>query len=392
MIILKIKKNRLGPIMGRHPWVFSGGIEQIPDGLKPGEPVKLIDPDGNFLAQGYFNSYSQIAVRIWSYDETEKVDRFFFERRIRKALLSRKRWINEARTNAYRLVNAENDFLPGLIVDKYNDYLCLQIHTAGMERYREEIVSALASVVSPKGIYERSDVFARRKDYLDPVKGPVWGDVPDIVEIKENELRFLVDIKEGQKTGFFLDQRDKREALMKYCRDKKVLNTFCYSGGFTVYALAAGAKEVVSVDVSESALALAKENVKLNGFSVPEENFVLMDAKQYLREAQKNRFEVIILDPPAFIKDRRKKDEGIIGYKKINTSGAYLLTPGGILVSCSCSAHLNLSEFRYAVSEAAGRAKKSARILETYLHGPDHPELVAFTEGEYLKSLFLEIA
>jgi 23S rRNA (cytosine1962-C5)-methyltransferase len=390
-IRLTVRYDRIGPIVGHHPWVFSGALKNIPDKIESGTPVHLISDKGQFLAHGYFNSYSQIAVRIWSYDENEEVDYDFFEKRIRGAYEIRKNWVESKKIDSYRLVNSENDLLPGLIVDKYGDYFSVQFHTRGIEKWEKEIVDSLVAIFEPKGIYERSDIAVRRIEELEQKTGLLYGDVPDKVKILENGYKFYVDIKTGQKTGFFLDQRDKRAAIQKYCEGKSVLNCFSYTGGFSVYALSAGAKKVVSVDTSQSALDLADENVGLNKLDKKSCEFVCEDVKLYLQNIQPDDFDVIILDPPAFIKDRRKKEEGIVGYKKINEAALRALSSGSILVTCSCSAHLSLSDFRYILSESAGRAGKTVQILETLTHGIDHPELVAYTEGEYLKCFILRV-
>lgn len=361
----------------------------LPDGLEAGTPVKLINEAGTFLAQGYFSSYSQIAVRIWSYQEEESIDIDFFKRRIERALALRRSYLNPETTDAYRLVYSENDFLPGLIVDRYADYLVLQCHTKGIERWKPEIIRALTEALQPKGIYERSDALARRADSLEKQTGLLSGDMPELITIRENGLKFLVDVKGGQKTGFFLDQRDKRQALMKFVAGKPVLNCFSYTGGFSVYALAGGASQVTSVDVSESAIALAKENMKLNGLPLAKCEFICDDVKKYLRELEPEKFKVIVLDPPAFIKDRHKKKEGLRGYRSINEAALRLLPDQGILLSCSCSAHFTYEEFRYLLSEAGGRSHASLQILESFTHGLDHPELVPLTESEYLKCFFL---
>lgn len=426
MIKLTVLKQRIGPILGRHPWVFSGALKQIPEGLKNGEPVALINEEGQFLAQGYFNSYSQIAVRLWSWDENEEVDDKFFEKKIKQAYEIRKKFVESKGTDSYRLVHSENDLLPGLIVDKYADCLVLQFHTPGMEFWKDKIVKALVKIVKPEGVYERSDVRDRDRRSSAPVilstprginsaknplntyerdpsvaslpqddkKGLLYGKVPERIKITENGFHFWVDVMKGQKTGFFLDQRDKRQALTKYVEGKNVLNCFSYSGGFSIYALGSGAKHVVSVDSSQGALELAEENVKLNKMDLKKCEFICGDVKQYLFEAQqaKKTFDVIILDPPAFVKDRHKVAEGLIGYKKINEAALRLLSPGGVLVTASCSAHVGLSDFRYMLSESAGRARQTLQVLETYTHGIDHPELVAFTEGEYLKCIFAKVA
>ncbi len=390
---LTVHRQRIGPILGRHPWVFSGALKFIPEGLKSGDPVMLVNEEGGFLAQGYFNSYSQIAVRLWSWDEQEVVDDKFFEKRISQAYEIRKNFVENKGTDSYRLVHSENDLLPGLIVDKYADCLVLQFHTPGMEAWKDNIVKALKKVVKPKGIYERSDVRTRGIEGAEKQVGLLYGKVPERIKISENGYKFWVDVIGGQKTGFFLDQRDKRQALTKYVDKKSVLNCFSYSGGFSVYALGAGAKHAVSVDASESALELAVENVRLNKMDVKKCEFVCADVKQYLFNAQeeKKKFDVIILDPPAFVKDRHKVKEGLMGYKKINEMALRILDPEGILVSASCSAHVTLSDFRYMLSESAGRSRRTLQILETYTHGIDHPELVSFTEGEYLKCVFARV-
>lgn len=431
MINLTVFNKRVGPVRGRHPWVFSGALKHIPEGLESGMPVQLRDENNNFLAQGYFNSYSQIAVRVWSWDEKEEVNEDFFVKKISAAYELRNNLVADKKTDAFRVVNSENDLLPGLIVDKYGDYLSVQLHNKGIDFWKKQIVSALNKVLKPKGIFERSDVGNREKENnsvfarsettkqsqpvilspsaslrINSAKNPLntgiqqyvgvlYGDIPKTVKITENGFKFNVDIAGGQKTGFFLDQRDKRNALQKYCAHKKVLNCFCYTGGFSVYALGAGAKKVVSVDSSQSALELAEENIKLNKLDSKKSEFVLADVKEYLSglqaqdpELKGEKFEVIILDPPAFVKNRHKVHEGLQGYKKINEAAMRLLPAGGILVSASCSQHVSLTDFRHMISEAAGRAGRIVQILETYTHGIDHPELAAFTEGEYLKCVF----
>lgn len=390
---LVVQRQRVGPILGRHPWVFSGALKNIPDGLESGTPVQLVNEDGAFLAHGYFNSYSQIAVRLWSWDEHEVVDKKFFEKKISQAFSMREQFVATKQTDSYRLVHSENDLLPGLIVDKYGDYLVLQFHTTGIEFWKDAIVDALKKVVKPKGIYERSDVRTRGIEGAEKKAGLIFGKVPDRIKISENGYKFWVDVIGGQKTGFFLDQRDKRQALTKYVDKKSILNCFSYSGGFSVYALGAGAKHVVSVDASESAMELAVENIKLNKLDVKKCEFVCGDVKQYLFDAhtEKKNFDVVVLDPPAFVKDRHKIKEGLMGYKKINEMALRVLSSDGILVSASCSAHVTLSDFRYMLSESAGHTRRSLQVLETFTHGIDHPELVSFMEGEYLKCVFARV-
>lgn len=390
MFTLVVKKNRVGPVVGCHPWVFSQAFVSIPDGLEPGEPVQLKSEDGGFLALGYFSSYSQITVRLWGYDESENVDGGFFVRRIEKAYSLRKRYAEKPGTNAYRLINGESDLLPGCIVDKYADYLVVQFHTRGIERWKKGIVAGLEKVLKPAGIYERSDVSVRKIEMLEERSCLISGNIPDLITIEENGFKFLVDIQHGQKTGFFLDQRDKRQAFMKYTKDRAVLNCFSYTGGFSVYALAGGARSIVNVDTSASALELAQENIKLNGLDTGRCAFVCDDAKKYLKNTTVT-FDAIVLDPPAFIKDRRKKHEGITGYKTTNERALKALSENGILVTCSCSAHLTLEDFRYLLSEVGGKLRRPISILETYTHGIDHPRLLPFTEGDYLKCFIVAL-
>ncbi len=390
MVELTVKQKRIGPVAGFHPWVFSQAIVKIPDGIPSGEPVHLKNEKGEFLALGYFNSYSQITVRIWGYDKDEIVDEAFFAKRVEKAYGLRKRYVENNETDAFRIVNGENDLLPGLIVDKYADYLVVQFHTAGIEHWKEKIIAALEKVIQPKGIYERSDMPARKFDHLESMQGLLSGTVPELITIRENGLQFLVDVKRGQKTGFFLDQRDKRNAFGKYTKGASVLNCFSYTGGFSVYALAGWAKNVVNIDSSEAAIALARENVRLNGLDEDKCRFICDDVKVYLKN-NREQFDAIVIDPPAFIKDRRKKKEGIVGYKSINEMAMRTLTDNGILVTCSCSNHLTLEEFRFLLSEAGGKARRGFKILETFTHGIDHPQAVPFLEGEYLKCFFLSV-
>jgi len=396
MTTLTVHAARIGPVLARHPWIFAGALQQVPEGLETGAPVRVVAPDGRFLALGYFNGYSQIAVRAWGWDESESVDEAFFRRRIERALALRERVLAGTGTNAYRLIFSESDLIPGLVVDRYGDFLCLQCHTRGIEVWRDTIVRVLVDLLQPRGIYERSDVKVRAIEGAAPRTGVLHGEVPPLVEISENGLKFLVDLPGGQKTGFFLDQRDKRAALQRYVRGRRVLNCFSYTGGFSIYAGAAGATQVTSVDVSARALETARQHVALNG--LPEERFAFecADVKDYLARlggepAGTPPFDVIILDPPAFVKDRRKVQEGLVGYRRINEAALRLLPPGGILVTCSCSGHISLADFRHLVAECGGRTRRTVQILETHGHGPDHPELAPYPESSYLKVLICAV-
>jgi len=388
---LIVKSNRVGPIINGHPWIFSGALKSIPEGLESGAPVFVYGEDSKFLGQGYFNSYSQISVRLWSYDENEAIDEKFFEKRILQALKLRRRFIDEKKTNAYRLINGENDFLPGLVVDKYADYLVVQFHTRGMEKFHKEIVVALKKIIDPKGIYERSSQRAKQVEGAGMVSGLISGEVPDLIKIKENGLLFHVDVKNGQKTGFFLDQRDKRLAVQNASGGKTVLNCFSYTAGFSVYALSGGANKTVSVDVSGEALELAKENVRLNKLNLKKCEFVCADVKDYLK-TEKNKYDIVILDPPAFIKDRHKIQEGLKGYRRLNEQGAKVCAESALLITCSCSSHLSMEDFRFVVCQGISVSHRSAQIVGSLTHSCDHPLLPAFTESDYLKCLILDIS
>lgn len=391
MVTLKLKKHRHGPAAGFHPWIFSGALAGPSNNLAVGDPVRIANEKGEFLACGYFNAESTIAVKIWGFDPDEEVNQAFFEKRVRHAVGLRQGYIDDGDTTAYRLIHGESDLLPGLIVDKYADYLCIQFHNRGIERWRREILSALIDVASPRGIYERSDSHAGKRDGVPEKRGLLHGTVPELVQIRENGLMFLVDIMEGQKTGFFLDQRDKRKAVMKYAGGADVLNCFSYSGGFSVYALKAGAASIVNVDASEKALDIAKENVRINGFDDVRCAYIRADVKKYLQQASddKRRFDLVILDPPAFIKEKTGKRQGLAGYRYINERGMKLVAEKGILVTCSCSAFLSGQEFRFLLSASGAKARRPFTIVEEYSHGIDHPALLPFTEGDYLKCIIM---
>jgi len=391
MIKLTVYTKKIGPILRGHPWVYSGAIIDLPEGLSYGEPVSLYSSDDEFLAQGFFNSYSQLAVRIWGYEEKEEVNDEFFVKRIELALSVRLQAIDQKKTNCYRIVNSENDFLPGLIVDKYADYLVVQFHNRGIEAWQEQIINALIDIVKPKGIYDKTYKRSLTEEEADNRSRLLFGKVPATIKVKENGHLFDVDVVEGQKTGFFLDQREKRQALTKYVKDKNVLNCFSYTGGFSVYALAAGAKHVTSVDVSPKAIELAEKNFVLNDFPKTKYTSICEDVKKYLRTIEPNTFDVIVLDPPAFIKDRDKIKEGMIGYKSINEVAMRIMPSNSILMTCSCSAHLSLDDFKNILVNASINAGKTIQILEVLTFAPDHLELPSFTEGGYLKVLILRV-
>ncbi len=388
-----LKKGRRKSVLLRHPWIFSGAIEKIDKNVNPGDIVEVYDYKGNFLAKGYINPKSQITIRILSWDKEEDVtDDKFISKRLKSAIDMRLNYFDQSVTNAFRLVNSEADLLPGLIVDKYNDTVVLQILTLGMEQFRDKIVEFLLEYLSPKCIYERSDTSVRKKEGLSLKKGLIYGELPDLVEIVENGLPFLVDIRNGQKTGFYLDQRDNRKELLLFCKNKRILNCFSYTGAFSVYAIKGGAKHVVNVEFSHSAIKLAEKIMELNGIEKTQE-FIEGDAFHILRnmKKRKERFDLIILDPPKFAHTQGKLENALRGYKDINLQAMHLINPGGILFTFSCSGAISLEMFSKTITWAAMDAKRHVQVLKRLTQPLDHPYLTSFLESEYLKGLICKV-
>lgn len=372
-----------------HLWVFSNEIAEIKDLASDGEIVDIRDSRGSFVARGYINRHSLISARILTYRD-EPIDRDFFLKRIRAALDRRKR-LTPCLTSL-RLIHSEGDFLPGLIVDRYEDTLSIQTQTLGMERWKDVICDILEELLKPRVIVERNDTSIRKLEGLPEQKGVIRGTEDTKLVIGENGNRFLVDLLEGQKTGFFLDQRENRERLREYVKGKRVLDCFCYSGGWSMYAAQGGAAEVVGVDTSQGAVDLAAENARINGYEVCK--FIKGDVFDLLRNMEKKgeRFDVIVLDPPAFVKSKKEINDAIRGYKEINMTAMKLLQDGGILVTSSCSHHIERELFTDILVKAARDAGKTARLLEFRSQGRDHPVLMPMKETEYLKCAFVEIA
>lgn len=384
-----LKPGREKSLLQRHPWVFSGAIEKVSGNPGMGETVAVCDQNGNFLAWGAYSPASQIRVRLWSFNEEEKINAEFFYHRIKNAMLVRERTVPLSETNAFRCVHAESDGLPGLVVDRYADWMVVQFLSAGANYWRQEIISIL-SEFNVKGIYERSDVDVRRLEGLIETTGVLWGeDPPSKVLIKENNYQFFVDIQKGQKTGFYLDQRVNREKVKKYCSGKEILNCFCYTGGFTVYALAGGAKHVISIDSSETALLSVTENLQINGLPAEKNQCLEADVFLALRKFRDEgrAFDVIILDPPKFASTASQAQRAARGYKDINLLAMKLLNPGGILATFSCSGGISPELFQKIVAGAAIDAKADMQVIERLHQSPDHPVSLTFPEGEYLKGL-----
>jgi 23S rRNA (cytosine1962-C5)-methyltransferase len=389
-----LKAGREKSLLRRHPWIFSGAIERMDGAPASGDTLAVRDGAGNFLAWAACSPGSQIIARVWSFSEAEKIDTEFFRKRIAGALAARNELKLAEHSSGMRLIHAESDGLPGLIVDRYGDVLVMQIGSAGPERWRDTIADILHDLCEPICIYERSDSDSRELEGLEPHNGALRGTLPDNVEVIENGLRFSVDVAAGQKTGFYLDQRGNRTLTETLARDKEVLNCFCYTGGFSLYALRGGAKSVLSIDASAEALQLAQRNLELNGLEPSRAEWQCADVFQALRTLrdQGRKFDLIILDPPKFAPTAAFAEKAARGYKDINLLGFKLLRPGGLLCTYSCSSGISADLFQKIIAGAALDAGVDAQIVHHLHASADHPVLLSFPEGEYLKGLVLRVA
>jgi len=372
-----------------HPWIFQGEVEEVRGEFAPGDIVTVVDFRGRFLGKGYINPASQILVRMLT-DRDEPVDRDFFRRRLERAWAYRQRLLPD--TGACRVVFGEADFLPGLIVDKFSDVLVVQTLALGIDRWLPDIVEILDNLLHPRGIYERNDVPVRRLEGLTERKGYLRGEFDPRLTIVENGLEIAVDVAEGQKTGYFLDQRENRRAVRPYAKGGRVLDCFCNVGGFALNAAAGGAREVIAVDSSEEALEAARLNAERNGLS-DRVRFQAGNAFDVLRqmEANQERFDVIVLDPPAFAKNKAALEGAVRGYKEINLRAMRMLPEGGFLVTCSCSYHMTPDIFKAVVADAARDSHRRLRLVEERAQAVDHPIVVGYPESHYLKCLIYEL-
>ncbi|MCC6169571.1 MAG: class I SAM-dependent methyltransferase [Caldilineaceae bacterium] len=387
-----LKSGREKPVIQHHPWVFSGAINRLPSDVVDGEVVDVYSPSSRWLARGYLNRASQIQVRLLTWDVNQPIDAAFWRRRLDEAIQRRRQLDLDATTNAYRLVNGENDYLPGLIVDRYADYLVLQAGTLGIDKRKQELAGLLLELTGCRGVIERSDTAARRLEGLGEAHGLLAGEAPpDQVEIEEAGLHFAVDLAGGQKTGFYLDQRANRRHVAAYCAGARVLNGFSYTGAFAVHALAAGAAHVTNIDSSADVLQLAETNLRRNGYDPDQqtENIAgdIFHILRDWRDAHDHRFDVVILDPPKFAQNKQAVERALRGYKDINMLALGLLKPGGILATFSCSGLVGDDLFQKVIFSAAEDARRDAQILEWLHQDRDHPVALTFPEGEYLKGL-----
>jgi 23S rRNA (cytosine1962-C5)-methyltransferase len=388
MTDILLKPGREKSLLRRHPWIFSGAIQQVDSEPAPGGTVDLLSFNREFLARASYSPTSQIRARVWTFDD-EPIDADFFRRRIRMAIAQRLMLNVERSTNALRLIHAESDGLPGLIVDRYEDILILQSLTAGSEFWKETFANILVEETGIKNIYERSDADVRELEGLPSMVGPLRGAPPNQIIITEHATCYAVNFIAGHKTGFYLDQRANRLRVRELAQGRDVLDCFCYTGGFTVNAWAGGAKSVTSVDASGDALSLARENLSLNGIQAEVQEWVEGDVFQALRTFRDSRrsFDLIILDPPKFAPTAAQAGKAARGYKDINRLAFKLLRPGGLLVTFSCSGGIDAALFQKIVASAALDAGVEAQIVEYLAQGVDHPVSLHFPEGAYLKGL-----
>ena len=391
---LVLKPGREKSLVRRHPWIFSGAVEDLDGGAAaPGETVRVRSAEGRFLAYAAYSPRSQIRARAWSFDETATIDRAFMHAAIERAIAYRARVVDR-HTDACRLVHGECDALPGLVVDRYADTAVMQCSSTGAEYWREAYADALIDAGICRRVYERSDAETRNLEGLAPRSGRVRGDEPpEAIRVHEEGLQFLVDVRQGQKTGFFIDQRDNRARLGSLAHGRDVLDVFCYTGGFVLAALAGGAASVTAIDSSAEALRRARENVAASHLDATRVEWQEADAFARLRalHAQGRRFDLVVLDPPKFAPTARHVARAARAYKDINLWAFRLLRPGGCLCTFSCSGSIDAALFQSIVAGAALDAGVSGRVAMRLGAAPDHPVALAFPEGEYLKGLVVNL-
>jgi 23S rRNA (cytosine1962-C5)-methyltransferase len=394
MKTIVLKRGREKSLMRRHPWIFSGAIARVEGKPRQGETVDILAAEGAVLARGSYSPASQITVRVWTFDPQEEVTPEFFHGRLERAIHSRRALLADEGPHGVRLVNAESDGLPGIIVDLYADFIVGQFLTAGAEYWKGAVVEALSRLASVSGIYERSDADVREKEDLPKLAGVLAGaEPPDLVEIREGASRYLVDLKRGHKTGFYLDQRENRRMMEEFARGADMLNCFSYTGGFGIAALHAGAARVTNVDSSASALELARKNAELNGLDASSLESVEGDVFTIMRRWRDTGrlFDLVVLDPPKFAQSQSQLMRAGRAYKDINLLAFKLLAPGGTLFTFSCSGLVSAELFQKIVADAALDAGREAQIVRRLAQAGDHPTLLSFPEGAYLKGLICKV-
>ncbi len=386
---LFLAKGREKSLLRHHPWIFSGAIQQIESQPVSGETVNIFDSKGQWLARGAYSLQSQIRARVWTFQQTEAVDVTFFVRRLRRAQNWRDWIAKRDKLDSYRLIAGESDGLPGIIIDRFQYYLVVQLLSAGAEYQRMTLIAALQHCYPKHSIFDRSDVPVRKKEGLVMTQGLVLGNLPpDLLIINEQGIKFLVDIQNGHKTGFYFDQRDSRLAVRNYyARHRRILNCFSYTGAFAVCALIGGCKHVINIDTSQAALNIAQKNIELNQLDISKTEFIRDDVFGLLRKYRSSgeEFDMIIMDPPKLAENKGQLPKACRGYKDINMLALQLLRPGGILLSFSCSGLMSVDLFQKILADAALDAGRDIQFIEQFHQAADHPVIATHPEGLYLK-------
>lgn len=394
MIDVILKKGKEKAVHQRHPWVFSGAIERVKGKPANGDIVRLVNAGGDFMAYGFYNDQSRVALRLLEWEENKQVDENWFRIKVAQAVDGRKDILSTGDTNTCRLIFSEADYLPGLIVDRYADHLAVQVLTSGMERMMPVVIDELRKLLNPKSIFDKSDASSRQHEGMDTENVVLFGDTPpESVEVKENGVRYNINIAEGQKSGFYCDQRDNRRIVATHAKGKKVLDCFSYTGGFTLNALYNGAASVTSVDSSGLAIETLKENIKLNKLDAARHHAIQSDVNKQLRAFKEagETFDIIVLDPPKYAPSRSALDRASRAYKDLNRIGMLLLNKGGLLATFSCSGAMDLETFKQVLAWAALDAGKQVQFIGQFCQPEDHPIRSSFPEGEYLKGLFCRV-
>ncbi|HFI9566549.1 TPA: 23S rRNA (cytosine(1962)-C(5))-methyltransferase RlmI [Yersinia enterocolitica] len=391
---LFLARGREKSLLRRHPWIFSGAVQRLEGNASAGETIDILDSQGKWLARAAYSPESQIVARVWTFQQDEVIDSEFFVRRLQQAQSWRDWLAQRDGLNGYRLIAGESDGLPGITIDRFQNFLVLQLLSAGAEHQRAALVSALQQCYPECSIYDRSDVSVRKKEGLELTQGTVWGEMPPaLLPITEHGMKLLVDIQHGHKTGFYLDQRDSRLAVRNYADGRRVLNCFSYTGAFAVAALMGNCQQVISVDTSQSVLDIAKQNIELNQLDLSKAEFIRDDVFQLLRNyrAQGEKFDMIIMDPPKFVENKSQLASACRGYKDINMLAIQLLRPGGILLSFSCSGLMPTDLFQKILADAALDAGHDIQFIEQFRQAADHPVIATYPEGLYLKGFACRI-
>jgi len=388
-----LKPKRAQPFFGRHPWVYAGAIDRVDGQPKDGDEVDLVSSADNFVARGLFNSQSKIHVRLYCWEQGVELNRAFFRERVERAVRLRHEILKLNGPDAgYRVVFSEADFLSGLVVDRYGDWLTVQFTALGLANRREMIVDVLRELLKPRGIYLRTEKGIGKLEGVELHDGPLWGDAPppDLV-IVENGLRVSIDLAEGQKTGYYLDQRDNRLAVARLSVGKRVLDAFCYSGGFSLHAARAGAVEVLGVDASEMALELARRNAAANG--ITNATFECADVFRHLADLASagRQFDVVVLDPPKFARNRAAVPDALKGYRRLHQLALKLLARDGLLVSCCCTGLITVQELEDIIGQVAVDQRRDLQILDRRGPSPDHPVAITCPQSGYLKCIISRV-